>query len=166
MVKSFGGNKTKKQARKHIVEHNPETHKTRYKNEEIDEEIYCIVKKVLGGANILVEDNNQQEYICIIRNKFRGRNKRENTITPGNLILTAKRSWETMTEQKKPKCDLLEVYIDIDQQNIFQIHKSLTNYLQNHKDFENSTYSKEQIIHESEHEKDSNDDDNFDIDAI
>lgn len=140
MVKSFGGNKTKKQARKHIIEHDAETHKTRYKDENIHEEIYCIVKKNLGGTNILVEDNNQQEYICIIRNKFRGRNKRDNIITPGNLILTAKRSWETTSNDKKPKCDLLEVYIDIDQQNIFKNHLSFTNNLQNHKDFENSNY--------------------------
>ena len=49
-----------------------------------------------------VED--QIEYLCHIRGKFRGRRKSQNIITPNVFVLVGKRSWQL--EQKK-ECDLL-----------------------------------------------------------
>ena len=47
--------------------------------------------------------------LCVIRNKFRGRDKGDNTIAPKVWVLVGVRDWET--RQGKPqKCDLLEVY--------------------------------------------------------
>ena len=48
--------------------------------------------------------DDQVEYLCHIRGKFRGRRKSQNIITPNVFVLVGKRSWQL--EQKK-ECDLL-----------------------------------------------------------
>ena len=55
-----------------------------------------------------------KDRICTIRQKFRGRSKRDNTITVASWVLVGARDWETTKEGKKPKCDLLEVYSNTD----------------------------------------------------
>jgi hypothetical protein len=52
--------------------------------------------------------------LCIIRGKFRGRGKRDNTIRVGSWILAGKREWESEKKDEKQKCVLLEVYSDFD----------------------------------------------------
>ena len=46
----------------------------------------------------------------IIRRKFRGRNKRDNNVSVGTIVLVGLRDWEVLSVKKKPKVDLLEVY--------------------------------------------------------
>lgn len=108
MVKNQGGNKSKKGARKHL---NPTASRAvREKTEE--GEIYAAVLKLYGGANceIICEDGKKR--LCIIRNKFRGRGKRDNFIGPGVWILAGLREWEARGADKQEKCDLLCVYRD------------------------------------------------------
>lgn len=110
MVKNFGGNRGKKVARKHI--NNNFNAKLRLAQEE--GEVYACVSKLLGNGMCHVNclDNNKvsKTRLCIIRNKFRGRGKRDNTLNIGTYVLVGIRSWETVSENKIEKCDLISVY--------------------------------------------------------
>ena len=107
MVKNTkGGNKAKKQAKKHF------TKSTNYKlrKSEDPNEIYAIVTKMYGNGRVLIKCNDGVERTCIIRKKFRGRNKRDNEISVDTLILAGRREWENSSHNKLEVCDLLEVY--------------------------------------------------------
>ena len=106
MVKNHGGNKGKKGARKHL---NPTS--SRAVREKVEEgEIYAAVMKLYGGANCEVMCEDGQRRLCVIRNKFRGRGKRDNFLGPGVWVLVGLRDWEARTGDKLDKCDLLCVY--------------------------------------------------------
>ena len=106
MVKNqIGGNKAKRQGRKFVGTTNS---KLRLAIEE--GEIYAVVTKHLGNAMIDVMCIDGKTRLCIIRNKFRGRGKRDNCISVGNWVLVGAREWENEDSNKKIKCDLLEVY--------------------------------------------------------
>jgi len=62
--------------------------------------------------------------MCVIRGKFKGRNKRSNQIIEGGFVLVGLRDWEIVKPGKLPKCDLLEVY-SRDQQNDLKEIKGL-----------------------------------------
>jgi translation initiation factor IF-1 len=66
----------------------------------------AIVSKIHGTHCdvVLVEDN--ASIICHIRNKFRGRNKRNNLIAVGSYILVGLRDWASNDKHS----DLLFVY--------------------------------------------------------
>ena len=49
--------------------------------------------------------------LCVIRNKFKGRGKRDNLIAPSKWVLVGIRDWEVRANGIQ-KCDLLEVYTD------------------------------------------------------
>jgi initiation factor 1A len=105
MVKnSIGGNKAKKQGRKHIVASSAPT-RLRIATEE--GELYGCVLKIYGNGMCQVLGIDGKEYLCHIRNKFRGRSKRDNMITMGSWVLVGLREWETGI---KRSCDLLELY--------------------------------------------------------
>ena len=108
MVKNIkGGNKAKKQAKKHYSQ--PSNYKLR-KSEDPDE-IYAIVTKIYGNGRVLIKCNDGIERQCVIRKKFRGRNKRDNEISIDTLILAGRREWENKANTTKVEtCDLLEVY--------------------------------------------------------
>lgn len=108
MVKNFGGNKSKKLARKVISA--PRDNKLRLPNSSESDEQFACVSKMLGNGMCHVECGDGNTRICIIRNKFRGRSKRDNTLKPGSFVLIDVRSWETVSSGKLSKCDLLEVY--------------------------------------------------------
>lgn len=113
MVKNFGGCKQKKQGRKFLTA--PRSNKLRLVEEE--GEMYGCISKLLGNgmAHVLGIDNKPR--LLIIRNKFRGRGKRDNTLNPGTIVLIGNRDWETQVAEsgtKLNKCDLLEVYNDSD----------------------------------------------------
>ena len=107
MVKNYGGNKNKKFGRKHLQQNN---RKLRLKQE--DDELYACVTKLLGNGMCHVIGIDNITRLCIIRNKFRGRSKRHNTLVAGSWVLVGVRSWETKTDNKNKleNCDLLEVY--------------------------------------------------------
>ena len=115
MVKNTkGGNKAKKMGRKFLEDET--TINVRYKKEE--EEIYCIVTKILGGENCEVICEDAKTRLCVIRGKFRGKKKRNNLIKQGSLILAGRRDWEITNINKRDKCDLLCIYSDNEKNKI------------------------------------------------
>jgi initiation factor 1A len=104
-----GGSKHKKQARKND---NQSTHTiiTRLRNVKESCEMYAIVSRMLGHGNCYVKCNDGVTRLCVIRKKFRQRNKRSNMVQNGSYVLIGLREWEVRAIHKKEKCDLLEVY--------------------------------------------------------
>lgn len=112
MVKNKkGGSKHKKMASKNVKEES--VRKTlRLANPREPCEIYARVINIYGGQNIGVICNDGVERLCVLRRKFRGRNKRDNQIALNNIILVGKREWEVVAPNKKEKVDLLYIYSD------------------------------------------------------
>jgi len=109
MVKNaIGGNKAKKQGRKHVAlsASGGSSKKLRIATEE--GELYAYVLKIYGNGMCQVLGINGKEYLCHIRNKFRGRSKRDNMVIAGSWVLVGLREWES--EGAKKSCDLLEIY--------------------------------------------------------
>jgi initiation factor 1A len=125
MVKNTGGNKTKRGARKHTFA--PINKKTRVVEE--DGETYATVVKMLGGSNCEVICADGVTRLCVIRNKFKGRSKRDNLISIGVWILVGIRSWEVRIGSRE-KCDLLQVYSNEDKEFIKKnTDKKITTFL-------------------------------------
>ena len=98
-----GGSSHKKQARKNTI---PQAGLKKLRLSQDPCEIYAKVTKLLGNSMCYVEDTTNNELLCIIRGKFRGKEKLE----VGTWVLVGDRSWETEKKDVKPKCDLLEIY--------------------------------------------------------
>ena len=113
MVKNKGGNRAKKCASKHQT---IETRRLRLKQDSL--ELYGAVLKMFGGSRLQVICEDDVERICIIRNKFRGRNKRHNIIKPGVWVLVGKREYEQVSCTKIETVDLLHVYKDYEKDEI------------------------------------------------
>ena len=77
-------------------------------------ELYATVIKIYGGGRCEVGASDGKRYICIIRNKFRGRGKRDNLIRPGVFALVGVREWERPKKDKLNTTDLLCVYTETD----------------------------------------------------
>jgi translation initiation factor 1A len=137
MVKNAGGNKSKRQGRKHV--NAPQQKSIRYIKEE--GEVYAVVTKLYGGSNCEVMCMDGNKRLCIIRNKFRGRDKRDNTIAPNVWVLVGVRDWEARIG-KPQKCDLLEVYSDTDREKIKTNNCHDVSSLMNAFEDETSTSSK------------------------
>lgn len=110
MVKNTkGGNRHKKLARKNVQDDS-----IRYKSRLADKnepcEMYATVTKMYGQGNCEVKCNDGVTRICVIRRKFKGRNKRSNNVVVDAKLLVGLRDWEVIRSEKKQKCDLLEVY--------------------------------------------------------
>lgn len=116
MVKNFGGNKAKKQARKYT--NNEISYNTRFAKEE--GEIYGAITKVYGNGRAEIKCIDGIIRILIIRNKFKGRSRRDNNIEVGTWVLAGERIWEVVKEGAKKTCDLLEVYNSNDIDNLKQ----------------------------------------------
>jgi initiation factor 1A len=112
MVKNAkGGNKSKKMGRKFLTA--PINKKIRLAQEE--GEIYAVVTKNLGNGMFYANDIDGRELLCIMRQKFKGRGKRDNTVSPGGWVLVGVREFESCA---KPKHDLLEVYTESEKQKL------------------------------------------------
>jgi len=118
----MGGGKTRKGARIRNCELTTQKN-TRYAKEE--GEIYACVTRLFGGSICEVKCIDGSLKQCIIRNKFRGRGKRDNTIISGTWVLVGERSWETPPVGKMPKCDLLEVYTSDDKMRLKKSEKKV-----------------------------------------
>ena len=112
MVKNKkGGSKHKKMASKDVKEQS--VRKTlRLANPREPCEIYARVTNIYGGQNVGVICNDGVERLCVLRRKFRGRNKRDNQISLNKIVLVGKREWEVVAPTKKEKVDLLYIYSD------------------------------------------------------
>jgi initiation factor 1A len=115
MVKNVkGGSGHKSQGRKFVNSESTMKQSSKLRVVEEDGETYAQITKMYGNGmcDALCIDNITR--LCIIRGKFRGRGKRDNTIHVGSWVLVGKRDWESIKPDEKQKCDLLEVYSDFD----------------------------------------------------
>ena len=112
MVKNdAGGNKGKGLARKHVnAAKCGGSKQLRMATDEAEK--YAVVSKMLGNGmcyvRLLSGGGGGGDKLCIIRNKFKGRGKRDNILDSGSWVLVGLREWSS----KQDTCDLLEVYND------------------------------------------------------
>jgi translation initiation factor IF-1 len=110
MVKNdAGGNKGKGVARKHVnASKCGGSKQLRVATQEAEH--YAVVSKMLGNGMCYVRllSGGNADMLCIIRNKFKGRGKRDNILDSGSWVLVGMREWAS----KQDTCDLLEVYND------------------------------------------------------
>jgi translation initiation factor IF-1 len=91
--------------------------------EEEGEEIGYVIKNEGGGiCRVMVILNKEKILRGHIRGKFRSRNRKDNNITAGSMVMIGLRDWE----EEKKECDILEVY---DQEEI-KIMKSNTSLME------------------------------------
>jgi hypothetical protein len=100
-----GGNRHKKMASKSFKE--PRQNKMRYAQPG---ESYARILKVFGQGMVDVLCNDNVVRLCIIRKKFKGRNKRDNNCSIDTMVLVGIREWEVIAIKKKSKVDLLYTY--------------------------------------------------------
>jgi initiation factor 1A len=113
MVKNTtGGTGTKSLGRKFQARND-----SRLRLSDCEFEQYAIVTKMLGNSMCEIRLNNDTKLMGHIRNKFSGRNKRNNFITPMNIVLVGLRDYE------KPykNCDILTIYDESHVEQLKQI---------------------------------------------
>jgi translation initiation factor IF-1 len=80
-------------------------------------ELYACVTKTFGNGMVEIYTNDNIRLMGHIRNKFRGKNKRNNLITVNSLVLVGLRDYE-----KPPKnCDILTIYDDMQVEQMKQM---------------------------------------------
>ena len=110
-----GGSRHKKMAKKRSTGSGGGKGKTRFAKEG---EQYAKVLKAYGNGVFDVKCNDGVLRSCVIRAKFKGRNKRDNIVKIDNIILVGLREWEVVSEKKKPKVDLLCTYNEAQMEEI------------------------------------------------
>ncbi len=80
-------------------------------------EKYAMVTKMLGNGMFYAIDEAETQYLGHIRNKFRGKSKRQNMIEVGSIILLGLREWENPHKTG----DLIHIY---DPHDIESLHLS------------------------------------------
>lgn len=135
MVKNKkGGRSHKKMASKGAKNHQRTT-KLRLPGQ--DGEMIARVMKTFGHGMIEVLCNDGVTRLCIIRKKFRGRNRRDNDTKIHSFILVGLRAFEVVAAGKKEKCDLIYVYNDSQKLKIKQGGHVESRLLQDKGDHEN-----------------------------
>jgi len=76
-------------------------------------EMYACVDKMVGNGRVSVVGVDGNPYNCVIRQKFKGRHKRDNMMCAGTWCLVGAREWESR-QNGVAVCDLLHVYRDAD----------------------------------------------------
>lgn len=128
MVKNKkGGSKHKKMASK-FAKDEPIRKTLRLANPREPCEIYARVTNIYGGQNVGVVCNDGVERLCVMRRKFRGRNKRDNQIALNKILLVGKRDWEVVNPNKKEKVDLLYVYSEYQYEQL-RNEKKISQYI-------------------------------------
>lgn len=114
MVRNLkGGTGTKALARKHQNYSN----NGNIRLPSCNAEQFAFVSKMLGNGMFEAFINDDTKLIAHIPNKFRGRQKRQNTVSPSSIVLVGLREWETTPN----KCDLLCIYDDNDLHTIYSL---------------------------------------------
>lgn len=129
MVKNLGGKHGKKIARKNAHSNNEAINNKKMRVVSGDEELYGLVTKCLGNGQFLIMCSDQEERLCILRNKFTGRNKQGNMISIGSWVIIGLRPWETSKPNKKDKCDMLEVYTNNEKHKLLEESKINLSFL-------------------------------------
>ncbi len=144
----LGGNRAKKMGRKYSQVSIQK--KTRYS--KTSDEIYACCDKIHGGSQISIICTDGKSRLCFIRNKFRGRGRRDNQVNIGTWLLVGRREYET-TKKGLEKCDLLEVYNEYDQKNLEQNEVNINwNIFKTVGQIENSTVIDNSIVFTDETE--------------
>ena len=105
---THGGNKSKGMARKDFAP--TATHATRMPNGPFEQ--VAVVSKMLGNGMFYADYIDGNATLLVhIRNKFRGRSRRNNDVSVGKLVLIGLRDWEAPNFKQ---ADLLLVYDDLD----------------------------------------------------
>ncbi len=108
MVKNkTGGNRHKKMASKNCK---PQSMNRKVRLAVDKDELYAKILKCYGQGRFLVLCNDNIERILVLARKFKGRNKRDNTVAEGGIVLIGKREFEVRDPKKKEHVDLLYVY--------------------------------------------------------
>lgn len=164
MVKNQGGNKSKKMGRKFI--NAPIDRRVRKAEEE--GELYAVVTNLLGNGMFHANDCDGKERLCVMRNKFRGRGKRDNMVALGTWVLIGERDFEASCS--KPKCDLLEVYNDSEKMKLKNSGESIFDKLKSDYDDKNDDGTGDVVFGYNDTEKykellksDSSDESNDDV---
>ena len=110
MVKNKKGGKGHKKMSSRHAKGPAQSHKLRLPEQE--GEVIAQVIKTFGHGMIDVMCNDGVNRLCIIRKKFRGRNRRDNEIRLHSYVLVGIRTFEVVAKGKKPKSDLIYVYTD------------------------------------------------------
>jgi initiation factor 1A len=136
MVKNTtGGTGTKGIARKH-----QSSGDNRLRLPECELEQFAIVTKMLGNGMCEIFTNDNTRLIGHIRNKFRGKQKRNNMLSVSSIVLIGLREWENPVKN----CDILTIF-DNNQVEQFRnipgifisdLFKHLTNTFTNHLDLD------------------------------
>lgn len=117
MVKNTnGGNRAKQYARKLS---NTTTSKDTFCLSTNNFEKYVQVETLLGGNQLLCITLDNKIIRCIIRKKFRGRNRRDNLIEIGTWLLVGIHDWSPDT------ADVLYVYSTSDKIRLQNVHSHL-----------------------------------------
>lgn len=87
------------------------------------DEMFAVVVKNYGNGRSEVRCNDGKTRMLYIPRRFRGRNRIDNMVGPGTLVLVGNRSWEVRSGDKMPKCDLLYVY---DESDVNRLKRSAT----------------------------------------
>ena len=93
-----GGSRHKEMAKKRSTGSGGGKGKTRFAKEG---EQYAKVLKAYGNGVFDVKCNDGVLRSCVIRAKFKGRNKRDNIVKIDNIILVGLREWEVVSEKAK-----------------------------------------------------------------
>ena len=83
-------------------------------------ELYGTITKMFGNGMCQVRTEKNEDLMCHIRGKFRGRNKKQNVVSINSTVLVGLREWETPVKN----CDLLEIY-EHDQLNMIPYSYSI-----------------------------------------
>ena len=81
-------------------------------------EVYAQITALLGNSMCHVICHDGKTRLCIIRGKFRGKRKRDNTLTKGKWVLIGLRDYGTEKKDKLETCDLLDIYSDQDKDRL------------------------------------------------
>ena len=106
---THGGNKSKGMARKNVQSNNAgPSANLRSPTDEFEK--IAFVTKLLGNGMFYATSTEGFQFLGHIRNKFKGRSRRNNDVLVGKLVLIGLRSWENPIKN----ADLLFVYDDHD----------------------------------------------------
>jgi translation initiation factor IF-1 len=119
MVKNLnGGKKSKNMARKNVIGRSAPKSVRLSDNEAA---VYAQVTKYIGNGQCHVMCSDLKTRLCIIRGKFKGRGRRDNKVEMGTWVLVGLRTWASSgsdNNKKKEDCDLMEVYTELDKQQL------------------------------------------------
>ena len=104
---THGGNKSKGMARKNLRDNSERpSDQLRFPSGELEQ--IASVTRLLGNGMFYATDTLGNQLLGHIRNKFKGRSRRNNDVIVGKLVLIGLREWE----QPHVNADLLFVYDD------------------------------------------------------